>query len=291
MRAVSFASASLSIALSIAACAAGHGEADAGADGPSRSRPAAAPASSSVAPADAAARPPLAPASLTEGPASPSQATASAPAACPPDMVLVDGDYCTEVSQPCAAWEDPPSNPLARCARFAASRCVGRRVHERFCIDRDEYTPPGESLPMGGVSWAQARALCAQQGKRLCKETEWELACEGEQMLPYPTGYERDPGACNFDRADLVDPKTGKLRDQREPSAKLAGCVSPFGVRNMTGNVDEWVWRDRTPGPYRSALKGGWWMAARERCRPATTVHGEQFSELQTGVRCCADAR
>jgi len=282
MRAVSFASVSLSIAFSIAACAASHGEADAGADGPPRSRLAAAPASSPA--ADAGARPHLALASLTEGPASPSHQ------ACPPGMVLVDGDYCTEVRQECAAWEDPPSNPLARCARFAESRCVGRRVHERFCIDRDEYTAPGESLPMGDASWTQARALCAQQGKRLCMETEWELACEGERMLPYPTGYERDPGACNFDRGDLVDPKTGKLRDQRQPSAKLDRCVSPFGVRNMSGNVDEWVWRDRTPGPYRSALKGGWWMAARERCRPATTAHGEHFSELQTGVRCCADA-
>ena len=35
--------------------------------------------------------------------------------------------------------------------------------------------------------------LCDKDGKRLCMETEWELACEGEQMLPYPTGYERDP--------------------------------------------------------------------------------------------------
>jgi hypothetical protein len=31
-------------------------------------------------------------------------------------------------------------------------------------------------------------------------------------------------------------------------------------------------------------------MAARDRCRPATTAHDEHSHELQTGVRCCADA-
>jgi formylglycine-generating enzyme required for sulfatase activity len=205
-------------------------------------------------------------------------------------MVLVEGDSCTEVRESCAEWEDPPSDPLARCAKFAASECVGARVHRRFCVDRDEYAPPGQALPLGDVSWTEAREICGRQKKRLCKETEWEFACEGEQMLPYPTGYERDATACNFDKDNLVDPTTGKLRDQREPADQLDRCVSPFGVRNMSGNVDEWVLRDRTWGEWRSALKGGWWMAARDRCRPATTAHDERFHELQTGIRCCADA-
>jgi formylglycine-generating enzyme required for sulfatase activity len=204
-------------------------------------------------------------------------------------MLLVDGDYCTDVRESCEKWEDPPGTPLARCAKFAPTQCVGRRVHKRFCVDRDEYVRPGESLPLGDVSWTDANAVCRAQGKRLCKETEWELACEGEQMFPYTTGYERDPAACNFDRNHLVDPKTGKLRDQRLPADQLERCVSPFGIRNMNGNMDEWVVRDRTAGEWRSALKGGWWMAARERCRPATTAHRESFHELQTGVRCCAD--
>jgi formylglycine-generating enzyme required for sulfatase activity len=231
-------------------------------------------------------------ASLTKelGPADPSAAT-GAGSPCAAGMVLVEGEACTDVRQTCIAWEDPPSNPLARCATFAPSECVGRRVHRRFCVDRDEYAAPGQALPLGGVSWTQARDICERQGKRLCKETEWEFACEGEQMFPYPTGNARNPQDCNYDKSNLVDPATGKLRDQREKAEELDRCVSPFGARNMSGNMDEWVWRDRTPGPWRSALKGGWWMAARDRCRPATTAHGEQFGQLQTGARCCADAR
>jgi formylglycine-generating enzyme len=211
--------------------------------------------------------------------------------ACPPAMALVEGDYCTDVVENCVEWQDPPNQPFARCARFAPTTCAGKRVRKRFCVDRDEYTAPGEALPQNNVSWTQARQTCEASGKRLCLESEWEFACEGEEMFPYPTGYTRDSNACNFDKEDLVDPATGRLRDMRVPSGHDDRCVSPFGARDMSGNVDEWVWRDRTPGDWRSALKGGWWMPARDRCRPATTAHGEQFAGPQTGFRCCADAR
>jgi sulfatase modifying factor 1 len=257
-----------------------HSEASAGAEGPSTSRLEAAP----PALADAGEVDPW-----PEDASAPPEATAAS--SCLEGMVLVDGEYCTEVRQDCVEWMDRPENPLARCARFAPSVCTGSRVHKRFCIDRDEYVAAGEALPLGDASWTQARELCEGQRKRLCKETEWELACEGEPAFPYPTGYVRDAGACNFDKGALVDPATGRLRDQRQAASTLDGCVSPFGARSMTGNVDEWVWRDRTYGAWRSALKGGWWMAARERCRPATTSHDEHYRELQTGFRCCAEAR
>jgi len=274
------------VAAVLAACAA-HSEARVGAEGPARLPvdPDPGPATEPAIPA-----PHLALASLARDPSSPADPVASAQPSCPDDMVLIEGGYCTEVREQCLEWEDPPKNKLARCAKFAPSACVGERVHKRFCADRDEYLAPGESLPTSDVSWTQARDVCERQSKRLCMETEWEFACEGEQMLPYPTGYDRDPGKCNFDKLELTDRHTGKLRDQREPSSALDRCVSPFGVRNMSGNVDEWVWRDRTWGEWRSALKGGWWMPARDRCRPATTAHDEHYHELQTGVRCCTDA-
>ncbi len=273
---------------SLGACA-NPSEGGGGAEGPPRPRLAAASSASPTSSGDAEAphQNLASPGLSTSGDTAPPLRGAGP---CAEGMVLVDGDYCTEVREECDAWEDPPSNKLARCARFAPSVCAGERIHKRFCVDRDEYVPPGESLPLGGASWTQARTICEGQHKRLCLETEWEFACEGEQMLPYPTGYDRDPVACNFDKTDLVDPSSGKLRDQREPAWKVDRCASPFGVRSMAGNVDEWVWRDRTWGEWRSALKGGWWMGGRDRCRPATTAHGEGYRELQTGVRCCGDA-
>lgn len=212
--------------------------------------------------------------------------------ACPKDMVLVQGEYCTEVAQVCARWLDDETLPFARCAEYhSPSRCIGSRVHERFCIDRYEYTPPGQDLPLNYQSFSKANALCTSLGKRLCTESEWNFACEGEEMHPYPYGFNR-LAVCNQDRNDLfeVNPHRQILADRRERADARPECVSPFGVYNMTGNMDESVLREGPEhvDPFRNALKGGWWMPARNRCRPATTAHDDYYSDIQVGARCCS---
>ena len=219
----------------------------------------------------------------------PAVATPAAPP-CPDAMVLVEGEYCTEVRQTCEDWmESPNGNSVARCRKFAPSECIGTRVHKRFCVDKDEYAAAGETLPMGNVSWTYAKSTCEGDGKRLCLESEWNFACEGEAMQAYATGQERDSTKCNYDQKKLLD-INGKVLDLRKSVAETEQCLSPFGVRNMNGNVDEWTFRDVTNGEWRSAMKGGWWMPARDRCRPATTAHDEHFKEFQAGFRCCSDA-
>jgi formylglycine-generating enzyme required for sulfatase activity len=82
--------------------------------------------------------------------------------------------------------------------------------------------------------------------------------------------------------------------DRRVASGERARCVSPFGVRDMTGNVDEWVRNEEgkiDEKPFRSTLKGGYWGPIRARCRPITSTHNEWFSFYQVGFRCCADPR
>jgi hypothetical protein len=216
----------------------------------------------------------------------------SPPSVCPPEMVLVHGDHCTEVRQDCLEWLDPdiPPFPRKRCKRFAPSVCTGKKKHLRFCIDRYENASTETALPTSDVSWTLAKQSCEAAGKRLCNEGEWVFACEGEELRPYPTGYVRNASICNFDREDLVDEK-GHMRDYREPANANQSCESPFGVRNMVGNVDEWTWIDGSNNkPWRAALKGGWWLAGRNRCRPATTGHDEFYHDLQTGFRCCKEA-
>jgi formylglycine-generating enzyme required for sulfatase activity len=75
---------------------------------------------------------------------------------------------------------------------------------------------------------------------------------------------------------------------QGEPSGASPRCKSPFGVYDMTGNVDEWT-RSTRPTGYRSILKGGYWGPVRTRCRPSTRAHGEDYSYYQQGFRCCGD--
>jgi formylglycine-generating enzyme len=233
-----------------------------------------------------AAPPPLAP--------SVAPAVEAGPKACPPEMVLVEGSYCTDVRQDCNRWLDDESLPFARCAEYSRkSRCVGKTVPMRFCMDRREYTAPGEQLPQNHASFEIASQTCKSLGKRICTDSEWNFACEGEEMLPYPYGYDRKP-VCNQDRSDLFEknPRMQVLADRREPADARPECKSPFGVENMAGNMDEPVAREgfEKNQPFRNALKGGWWMPARNRCRPATTAHDDFYKGIQIGVRCCDEA-
>jgi formylglycine-generating enzyme len=217
---------------------------------------------------------------------------------CPTGMLEVEGDYCPFVEQKCLRWLDPETK--MRCAEFAPStKCANKGVHKKFCIDRYEYpNKPGEK-PVIMKTWYEARDTCQSVGKRLCGESEWTLACEGQEHLPYPYGYQRNAEACNIDKPHpdvnekaLADPR---LRDaeverlwQGEPSGTREACVSPYGVHDMTGNVDEWVVNE-SGHPFKSGLKGGYWGPVRTRCRPMTTAHNEEFSFYQIGFRCCSD--
>lgn len=215
------------------------------------------------------------------------------PPACPNDMLLVEGEFCPDVRHRCLRYLDDgvPGAFLShhRCAEFDKTpQCLGAREHRRFCIDRDEYVAPGAELPLVDQSWTMSKDLCESLGKRLCFESEWQFACEGEALLPYPYGFNRDAKRCNHDQQNLE--LRGKLRDLRVPPAARPACVSPFGVRNMVGNVDEWTMRDGLHKPWRSSLRGGWWLAGRNNCIAATTGHDEYYFGAQTGVRCCANA-
>jgi sulfatase modifying factor 1 len=221
-----------------------------------------------------------------------------AASACPSGMVEVQGQFCPFVEQKCLRWLDPETR--MRCAEFAPTGdCPVRATRKHFCVDQYEFPNTPGVKPTVMVTWNQARDACSAEGKRLCGEQEWTLACEGSERLPYPYGYARNAEACNIDRPHpnpderlLADPRTRDAElarlDQRDPSGAHESCVSSFGVFDMTGNVDEWVVNE-SGRPYKSGLKGGYWGPVRDRCRPMTTAHDEKFSFYQIGFRCCAD--
>src|SRR5262249_25640066 len=64
---------------------------------------------------------------------------ATVDAACPADMVEVDGEFCAELpEQRCLRWMT--STTKGRCAEFAPSEpCIKPTVYKRFCVDRYEY--------------------------------------------------------------------------------------------------------------------------------------------------------
>jgi formylglycine-generating enzyme len=219
---------------------------------------------------------------------------------CPSDMVEVSGDYCPALEQPCRRWMPKEPHAPPRCAEFAPTGpCRSPIEKKHFCIDTFEFPNERGARPAVMKTFEQAEASCAALGKRLCGDREWTLACEGPARLPYPYGTKRDATACNIDKAReavnskaFKNPRTRAAEVKRlwqgEESGARAECVSPYGVFDMTGNVDEWVTNERGT-PHKSGLKGGYWGRVRNRCRPMTTAHGERFAFYQTGFRCCAD--
>jgi len=216
-------------------------------------------------------------------------------------MTLVEGEFCPALPYACLRHTDDEGY---RCAEYArGSRCVAIPDKRRYCIDRYEWpNRPGEN-PRVFVDWHEAKTLCAEAGKRLCRRSEWILACEGPKRLPYPWGFVRQPSPCNIDRASIpfdvpamMDEATRELELARLWQADRIGshpdCVTSFGAYDMSGNVDEWTdnLADNPNTRFPSTLNGGYWGPVRDTCRLTTRKHGPTFRFYQVGFRCCAEA-
>lgn len=97
--------------------------------------------------------------------------------------------------------------------------------------------PGTEELPVGGVSWYEARAYARFAGKALPTVLEWNAAA-----IP--------------DAARWVVPN-GRYNTDGPVRGGAPGGVSPRGVYDLAGNVREWTENAREPG-YRYILGGGW---------------------------------
>lgn len=212
--------------------------------------------------------------------------------ACPEGMVLVEGEFCPDAEQKCLEWRDPPSSPYHhfRCGKYEKpAKCRGPRVHKRFCIDRTERVEDGTNLPRHFMSWTSSKKLCEAEGARLCLESEWIFACEGEEMRPYPYGWERDSSACNVDIEKNIG-RPGALVDHRAAAASNPKCASPFGVQDLSGNVEEWTQADgKNKMGWKEVLKGSWWIPSRHACRQFQIGHNDIYAGAETGTRCCKD--
>jgi formylglycine-generating enzyme required for sulfatase activity len=215
-------------------------------------------------------------------------------------MVLVLGWFCPLLTYACAR---PVDESGYRCAEYARGRrCLEPPDLRRFCIDRYEWPNRVGEQPRVYVNFTESKELCAASGKRLCRRSEWILACEGPKRLPYPWGFERQPSPCNIDRSGVpVDALALEALDSREEELARTGqadvigshpdCVSAFGVADMAGNVDEWT-DNLADNPHTrrpSTLNGGYWGPVRDTCRLTTKSHGPRFRFYQVGFRCCRD--
>ncbi len=176
-----------------------------------------------------------------------------------------------------------------------------------YCIDTYEEAPhegsyvsrAGLQIATLGPTWYQARAICKQKGGWLCTSRQWEDACDGK-VGPggwrYPYGDTYKNKVCNIPPgADSIDEVPAfEVHQWYQPtlSGALPGCVSRFGVYDMSGNYFEWTdpGQKGAGGAAVTDKRGGAFYsggAKANSCSNGFTGHSPTFRGSIT-FRCCA---
>jgi formylglycine-generating enzyme required for sulfatase activity len=96
----------------------------------------------------------------------------------------------------------------------------------------DGPPPLNPDRPAAGILWKEAAAYCEWYGLRLPTEAEWEKAARGTDQRTYPWGDNWDPSLAN----------TAESRANTAVEVgRYPGGASPYGVLDMSGNLQEWV--------------------------------------------------
>lgn len=140
--------------------------------------------------------------------------------------------------------------------------------------------------PVTCVTWHGANEYCRAQGKRLPLAIEWDLAARG------PEGRRLFPWGAELPRQDGVafELDYGATRHPR-PVGTSSQDVTPQGVRDLGGNVAEWI-EDGRGDTSQKTLRGGTWGSVGPcrllgtRCRRIPT----ESYQADLGFRCARSA-
>ena len=120
--------------------------------------------------------------------------------------------------------------------------------------------------PVVEVTWHDAQVYCAWRSKRegrpvrLPSGKEWEKAARGTDGRIYPWGRYFDASWCNMSHSRVDGPS------RRGPVGEFPVDESPYGVRDLAGNVMEWCQdRPREDRDWR-IVRGGSWFGAASYC-------------------------
>jgi hypothetical protein len=138
-------------------------------------------------------------------------------------------------------------------------------------------------LPAATVTLAESEAACAAVDYHLCTDAEWRRACVGPSgTRGWPYGDVHQAGRCN----EHVSGEGHLLR-----TGAKAGCVSPEGVHDLSGNL--WERTADETGLGDGFKRGGSYKLNAVMFRTAVTGCNEPFdlfgdlADEDIGFRCC----
>ncbi len=150
---------------------------------------------------------------------------------CPSDMVSV-GPICVDKYE-ASVWSKPPKGTTPQGMQYGVpGNGYPCSANGNDCAETGAKiyaaSVPGVT-PSASITWFQAQQACANVGKRLLRNGEWQMAAAG---TPDP-GDSPATAECNTNSGDVA---TGA-----SATGSRSLCVSNWGALDMVGNVWEWV--------------------------------------------------
>jgi formylglycine-generating enzyme required for sulfatase activity len=175
------------------------------------------------------------------------------------DVVEVtNGDYAKWLMKSADTWTVTPKGVVKTRGEpgvslvLASEKCGGGL--EVMAGERVVASPDKASWPLVCVTWHGASEYCRAQHKRLPLEAEWELAAMAHGSRPFPWG-------ADLPRQDGVafDLRDGASAHPRDVGTSMQD-VSPEGIRDLGGNVTEWI-EDGRGDTGKKTIRGGSWAS------------------------------
>ena len=231
----------------------------------------------------------------------------------PPGEFLMGAD-----SDPDAKKNEKPSHKVYLDGFYIYKYEVTYRQFKKF-LRETGYKPLGnwkrgdkpgrEDHPVMYTTYPDVEEYCRWAKVKLPTEAQWEKAARGTDGRKFPWGEKWNPENCN--NADLSGKQIlsamADIHNGRGtlPVGSVPGDMSPYGVMDMAGNINEWCrdWYksgyykkspEKNPqGPEKGterSTRGGAWSMKMQRCRATSRWSGSVESNLDDyGFRCVVE--